>query len=854
MPKRKSPWIRPKTMNRIAATTTATIALIPSQSAVRMSPGLPARASRFSVRSEKFDDVIRATLPDRRPASGRIVRSKNGCWSSSSSRFFAVIEPSWVRRAWTGSTGALPASPKAMRMTAAAATAATMTGRRGIGLDLDVHDAADEDEADHHHEQAEAEDDDPGRQAADVDLRIPHRVEEARRGEEDEAGEAEGQEAHHVARQALLRRQRPDLALDPDSLADRERDRVEDLGKVAADLVLDVDRGGHQLEVVRADAPDHVLHGLVEGQAQVDLADDPGELGRDRRPRLADDELDRLEERRAGSQRGGDEGGRVRELLVEGAPPARLAATEPEAGDDEADDQAADEGDDRLERGHDEADDEEDRRHPDRRGRPDPEELGRLQLEVGPGDLAGKVRPEVALLDDAVEAGQGAALGEQLGEALGLLLLLGLLGPGCVALQPGGHARAAARRGDADGDEEDRHRGDGGDDDGHAVHRAQPFPDLVREPEEALGQVDALDFETVYELGADAGRLEATLDLAVEDAGLLEDEDVLHDDDITFHALDLGDVGDLAGAVLEARLVDDEIDRRGDLLPDGADREVDAGHEDHRLESREHVARGVGVAGRERAVVARIHGLEHVQGLARTTLPDDDPVGPHPEGVPDELPDRDRALALDVRRPGLEGHHVLLPELELGGVLDRHDPLVVRDEARQDVQGRRLAGAGAAGDEDVEARFDARPEELEHLGCRGPEADQVVHGEGGGRELPDRDHGTDERQGRDDRVDARAVGQTGVDHRRRLVDAAADRGDDPIDDPHDVVVVLEDGVRQLEFAGPLDVDLARAVDHDLRDRLVPKERLQRPEADDLVGDLLEHPDPLGPGAGGGPPR
>ncbi len=44
----------------------------------------------------------------------------------------------------------------------------------------------------------------------------------------------------------------------------------------------------------------------------------------------------------------------------------------------------------------------------------------------------------------------------------------------------------------------------------------------------------------------------------------------------------------------------------------------------------------------------------------------------------------------------------------------------------------------------------------------------------------------------------------------RLVDAAADRGDDPIDDPHDMVVVLEDDVRQLQLAGALDVDLARA--------------------------------------------
>ena len=257
----------------------------------------------------------------------------------------------------------------------------------------------------------------------------------------------------------------------------------------------------------------------------------------------------------------------------------------------------------------------------------------------------------------------------------------------------------------------------------------------------------------------------------------------------------------------------------------------------------------VGVAGGQRAVVAGVHGLEHVQRLAGAALADDDAVGPHPEGVPDELADGDGALALDVGRARLERHHVLLPELELGRVLDRHDPLVVRDERGEDVQGGRLAGAGAAGDEDVQARLDAGPEELEHLGRGGAEADQVVHGEGGGRELPDRDDRPDERQGRDDGVDAGAVGEAGVHHRRRLVHAAADRGDDPIDDPHHVVVVLEDDVRELELAGALDVDLARPVDHDLRDGLVAEERLQRTEADDLVRDLLEHPDALGAGEG-----
>jgi hypothetical protein len=92
------------------------------------------------------------------------------------------------------------------------------------------------------------------------------------------------------------RKRKPNLALDPDPLADRERDRVEDLGEVAADRVLNADRGCHQLEVLRPNAADHVLHGGLERQAEVDLADDAAEFRGDRRPRLADHELDRLEE------------------------------------------------------------------------------------------------------------------------------------------------------------------------------------------------------------------------------------------------------------------------------------------------------------------------------------------------------------------------------------------------------------------------------------------------------------------------------------------------------------------------------------------------------------------------------
>ena len=52
-------------------------------------------------------------------------------------------------------------------------------------------------------------------------------------------------------------------------------------------------------------------------------------------------------------------------------------------------------------------------------------------------------------------------------------------------------------------------------------------------------------------------------------------------------------------------------------------------------------------------------------------------------------------------------------------------------------------------------------------------------------------------------------------------------------------------VGQLELALALDVDLLGPVDHDFGDALVAQQRLERAEADDLVGDLLEHADALG---------
>ena len=125
-------------------------------------------------------------------------------------------------------------------------------------------------------------------------------------------------------------------------------------------------------------------------------------------------------------------------------------------------------------------------------------------------------------------------------------------------------------------------------------------------------------------------------------------------------------------------------------------------------------------------------------------------------------------VALDVRRPGLHPDHVRLLEPQLGGVLDRGHPLVVGDERRQGVQERRLARARPARDDHVDPRPGCRPRgtstiswviaffSTRSLNSSGVWLDRRIDSS-----VPSR------ASGRDDRVDAAAVGQAGVAHRAR---------------------------------------------------------------------------------------
>ena len=177
-----------------------------------------------------------------------------------------------------------------------------------------------------------------------------------------------------------------------------------------------------------------------------------------------------------------------------------------------------------------------------------------------------------------------------------------------------------------------------------------------------------------------------------------------------------------------------------------------------------------------------------------------------------------------------------LVQPQLRSILDRDDPVMVRDGCRQRIEERRLPGARAARDEDVELGEDAALEELDGLGAERPQSDKVAHLHSLLAELADRYERPRQRERWDNGVHAAPVRETRVDHRRRLVDSPPDLCDHLVDDPAEVRVVAEPHRRLEQTALTLDPDIERAVDHDLRHALVREEPLERSMSEDVVRD------------------
>ncbi len=114
-----------------------------------------------------------------------------------------------------------------------------------------------------------------------------------------------------------------------------------------------------------------------------------------------------------------------------------------------------------------------------------------------------------------------------------------------------------------------------------------------------------------------------------------------------------------------------------------------------------------------------------------------------------------------------------------------------------------------------------------------------MHRERNARELADRDRRTPESDRGHDDVDARAIRQTGIHHRRALINAPAQRGHDLVDDPQHVRIVVEHAVGAPQPTRLLGEDLAGRVDHHLGDRRIVQQWLHRTIAEELIHHLRQ---------------
>ena len=77
------------------------------------------------------------------------------------------------------------------------------------------------------------------------------------------------------------------------------------------------------------------------------------------------------------------------------------------------------------------------------------------------------------------------------------------------------------------------------------------------------------------------------------------------------------------------------MDGVGDLMANRTLGNVQVGHGHHIFDASQGVARGVGVYGGERTLVAGIHGLKHVEGFFTANLAYHNAIGTHAQAVDD---------------------------------------------------------------------------------------------------------------------------------------------------------------------------------------------------------------------------
>lgn len=181
-----------------------------------------------------------------------------------------------------------------------------------------------------------------------------------------------------------------------------------------------------------------------------------------------------------------------------------------------------------------------------------------------------------------------------------------------------------------------------------------------------------------------------------------------------------------------------------------------------------------------------------------------------------------------------------LLELQFRRVFAGDHAFIMFDEAGHAVQKGRLAGAGAARNQRVDPAVADNLKHFRAFGRNRSEAHEIGNPELVFLEFTNGESGAVDRERRRDHVDAASVGQARVANRRGFIDTTADLADDSLTDVHELGIVAEADIRQLNLAADFDEHTARAVDHDVGDVVARQKRLERAIAQDVVADILQH--------------
>src|SRR5699024_11581352 len=113
---------------------------------------------------------------------------------------------------------------------------------------------------------------------------------------------------------------------------------------------------------------------------------------------------------------------------------------------------------------------------------------------------------------------------------------------------------------------------------------------------------------------------------------------------------DLADVPTSVGSAFD---VDDEIDRGREMIANGLEGQSDTSQQYEGFQTPKRIFAVVGVNGRQRTVMAGVHGLDEFEGFRASDFAEQNPIGSHTQCVAAQF------ACVDRRQPFVSGWSVL---------------------------------------------------------------------------------------------------------------------------------------------------------------------------------------------------